>query len=84
MNSLTSTFRGGKRKDEGVPPSFSMITFSSDAEGHATAPRKRARFNPERRLQVQGVRKRGACMRCRLLKIPVSALSYSSLAKGKF
>lgn len=34
--------------------------------------RKRAKFDDAGRSKVAGVRKKGACMRCRLLKIPVS------------
>jgi hypothetical protein len=34
--------------------------------------RKRARFNPDQRVKVNAVRKRGACLRCRLMKITVS------------
>jgi hypothetical protein len=36
-------------------------------------PRKRAKFAPERREEVKRVRQRRACLRCRLLKITVSA-----------
>jgi hypothetical protein len=36
-------------------------------------PRKRAKFAHERREEVNKVRKRRACLRCRLLKITVSA-----------
>lgn len=34
--------------------------------------RKRAKFDESRRKKVANVRKKGACMRCRLLKISVS------------
>ena len=34
---------------------------------------KRAKFEPKRRQQVANVRKKGACMRCRIKKLPVSA-----------
>ena len=33
---------------------------------------KRAKFEPKRRQQVANVRKRGACMRCRIKKLIVS------------
>ena len=33
--------------------------------------RTRAEFTPEGRLKVCGVRKRGACMRCQMLKLSV-------------
>ncbi|PMD33109.1 hypothetical protein L207DRAFT_639814 [Hyaloscypha variabilis F] len=35
-------------------------------------PRRRAKFDPQRREKVKGVRRRGACLRCRILKIPCS------------
>jgi len=34
-------------------------------------PKVRGRFTPSRRKEVQEVRKRGACLRCRMLKKPV-------------
>ncbi|KAJ5698591.1 hypothetical protein N7462_000596 [Penicillium macrosclerotiorum] len=43
--------------------------------GNSTKPAKpkvRGRFTPERRREVQEVRKRGACIRCRMLKKPCS------------
>jgi hypothetical protein len=36
-------------------------------------PRKRTNFGPKRREKVKKVRKRGACLRCRILKITVGA-----------
>lgn len=42
--------------------------------GNSTKPAKpkvRGRFSTERRKEVQEVRKRGACIRCRMLKKPV-------------
>lgn len=42
--------------------------------GNSTKPAKpkvRGRFTAERRREVQEVRKRGACIRCRMLKKPV-------------
>lgn len=42
--------------------------------GNSTKPSKpkvRGRFTAERRREVQEVRKRGACIRCRMLKKPV-------------
>ncbi|KAI9684398.1 MAG: hypothetical protein M1829_002208 [Trizodia sp. TS-e1964] len=38
-------------------------------------PKHRSKFSPTRRKEVQEVRKRGACMRCRMLKKPVSPTS---------
>lgn len=43
--------------------------------GNSTKPMKpkvRGRFSAERRREVQDVRKKGACLRCRMLKKPVS------------
>ncbi len=40
--------------------------------------RKRAKFDLKTREKVATVRKKGACMRCRILKIPVRALSLTS------
>ena len=36
-------------------------------------PKVRGRFTPSRRKEVQEVRKRGACLRCRMLKKPVGS-----------
>lgn len=38
----------------------------------ANKPKVRGRFTPDRRKEVQAVRKRGACIRCRMLKKPCS------------
>lgn len=38
----------------------------------ANKPKVRGRFTPNRRKEVQEVRKRGACIRCRMLKKPCS------------
>lgn len=42
-------------------------------------PKVRGRFSAERRREVQEVRKRGACIRCRMLKKPVCLLQYNVL-----
>lgn len=45
--------------------------------GNSTKPMKpkvRGRFTAERRREVQDVRKKGACLRCRMLKKPVCIL----------
>jgi hypothetical protein len=39
-------------------------------------PKVRGRFSATRRREVQEVRKRGACIRCRMLKKPVSSPSH--------
>jgi hypothetical protein len=47
--------------------------------GNSTKPAKpkvRGRFSTERRKEVQEVRKRGACIRCRMLKKPVRQIGY--------
>lgn len=43
-----------------------------------TKPKVRGRFTAERRLEVQAVRKRGACIRCRMLKKPVCTQSFQT------
>lgn len=52
-----------------------LITSRSTAPSAVTVvPKpKRARFEPRRRQQVANVRKKGACMRCRIKKRPVGA-----------
>ena len=55
-----------KRKIQEVPGS-STLAFSNFPENK----RKRAKFDPKGRRKVAAVRKKGACMRCRILKIPV-------------
>jgi hypothetical protein len=50
--------------------------------GNSTKPAKpkvRGRFSAERRREVQEVRKRGACIRCRMLKKPVRNLLIQTL-----
>ncbi|KAI9757244.1 MAG: hypothetical protein M4579_003544 [Chaenotheca gracillima] len=48
--------------------------YSSDynVNGRTIRPKVRGRFSVSRRKEVQEVRKRGACIRCRMLKKPVS------------
>ena len=67
------------RHQQQPPPSKSSTT-ARDLPGTSTfslasgvePKRKRAKFEPERRIQVAHIRKRGACLRCRLMKIAVS------------
>lgn len=50
--------------------------------GNSTKPMKpkvRGRFTAERRREVQDVRKKGACLRCRMLKKPVCILGYEDV-----
>ncbi|KAE9370956.1 hypothetical protein N431DRAFT_412750 [Stipitochalara longipes BDJ] len=72
MNADFSLYPDRKRKAEDVPPPFSISTFSLREGQQITPSQKRTRFNQERRLQIQRVRKRGACLRCRLMKISCS------------
>ena len=49
-------------------PGTSTFCVASNAEPKP----KRVKFEPERRIEVARIRKRGACLRCRVLKIAVS------------
>jgi hypothetical protein len=56
-----------------INPNSQAKGFVNDF-GNATKPTKpkvRGRFSATRRMEVQEVRKRGACIRCRMLKKPV-------------
>lgn len=46
-------------------------TTDSNCPPRPVRPKVRGRFTPSRRKEVQEVRKRGACLRCRMLKKPV-------------
>ncbi|KAN0089708.1 hypothetical protein V8E51_019968 [Hyaloscypha variabilis] len=50
-------------------PESGFTCFATRVEVTA---RRRAKFDPQRREKVKGVRRRGACLRCRILKIPCS------------
>lgn len=52
-------------------PDFSVYTDGAKVRG-------RGRFTDNRRREVQDVRKQGACIRCRMLKKPVSDLTHMS------
>ena len=57
-----------------VLPSAQAKGFVNNEFGSPSKPAKpkvRGRFSPTRRREVQEVRKRGACIRCRMLKKPV-------------
>ena len=43
-----------------------------DSQEKPTKPKSRSHFNDTRRQEVRDIRKRGACMRCRMLKKPCS------------
>lgn len=49
---------------------FAIFTFSLYPQ--EVRPPNRAKFNPFRRAEVAAVRKRGSCLRCKLLKIKVT------------
>ena len=44
--------------------------------------RKRAKFNEESRQKVADVRKKGACLRCRILKIPVCSHGLNTVSSS--
>ena len=46
-------------------------TTDFNTSNRPSRPKVRGRFTPSRRKEVQEVRKRGACLRCRMLKKPV-------------
>jgi hypothetical protein len=48
-------------------------TFRVEKQTRAT--RKRAKFGPDRRREVEVVRRVGACLRCSVLRIPVSSMA---------
>lgn len=73
----TSSHHGGsirkapKRKRTQIPPATSGFTTFSIADSSSQKP-KRAKFPEERRKEVAELRQRGACLRCKILKITVS------------
>lgn len=62
-----------KRRRGDPPPGIPGYSSFSVATSHSPKP-KRVRFQPERRKEVADVREKGACLRCRYLKIPVSCI----------
>ena len=58
-----------------------FVTESGNAT-KATKPKVRGRFDPDRRKEVQQVRKQGACIRCRMLKKPCSGETPCTTCKG--
>jgi hypothetical protein len=63
----------------------SMTTEFSAEYGNGqkpTKPKVRGRFTPTRRKEVQEVRKKGACIRCRMLKKPCSGDSPCTTCKN--
>ena len=55
-------------------PTYSTLTLEAPAKGK----RKRAKFDTEARKKVANVRKTGACLRCRILKLPVGTLNFDT------
>jgi hypothetical protein len=75
------------------PTHFGQPTFGTsmqpngNATGFGTLPKgakqkTRAHFNDARRKEVQEIRKRGACLRCRMLKKPCSGETPCSTCRG--
>jgi hypothetical protein len=67
---VASTMSSRKRKADtqgGVEDGFSCFAVESQVPQQ----RQRARYGTQRRQEVRQVRKKRACLRCRLLKIPV-------------
>ncbi|KAI9672402.1 MAG: hypothetical protein M1817_003424 [Caeruleum heppii] len=56
--------------------------FSTSSSSRHARPKVRGRFSASRRKEVQEVRKRGACMRCRMLKKPCSGESPCSTCRN--
>lgn len=54
-------------------------TTDFNTSSRPSRPKVRGRFTPSRRKEVQEVRKRGACLRCRMLKKPVLLYTLKSL-----
>jgi hypothetical protein len=54
----------------GTPPAVSFRVMEQTSK--SSSKRERAKFDPQRRLEVKAVRDRRACLRCSLLKIKVS------------
>ena len=69
--------RNGRHWDAHIPgQSIIELPFCSRRN------RRRAKFDKESRKKVAIVRKKGACMRCRILKIPVSYQTSVALTRA--
>ena len=68
MHNTVSSHPSNSRKRPAVAAVPGCTSFSLEG---VTKPRKRACFSQERRKLVGEMRKRSACLRCRILKIPV-------------
>ncbi len=64
-----STFPRAIAMNPNAPQRAFTAEFSTSTK--PPKPKVRGRFTPSRRKEVQEVRKRGACIRCRMLKKPV-------------
>ncbi|KAI9835091.1 MAG: hypothetical protein M1837_003967 [Sclerophora amabilis] len=60
----------------------SKFTSEFGTDSRAIRPKVRGRFTASRRKEVQEVRKRGACIRCRMLKKPCSGESPCSTCRN--
>jgi hypothetical protein len=63
-------------KPTGYPRPVTMLSPGLGANTKARLAMKRGRFSDVRRREVSEVRKRGACIRCRMLKKPVSVTAW--------
>ena len=72
-----SSNRGTHFRRLAINPSSTGSPSAADSgsEARPTKPKVRGRFTDSRRKEVQEVRKRGACIRCRMLKKPCSGES---------
>lgn len=57
-----------------ITPAEFLHDFRLNGDPHKA--KTRGRFTPHRRREVQEVRRQGACIRCRMLKKPVSLVTY--------
>jgi hypothetical protein len=57
-----------------LPPATAFNTFRVEKQSHPG--RQRAKFGSQRRREVEAVRRKGACLRCSVLRIPVGFLRF--------
>lgn len=58
--------RSTKRRKTKAPTGGVILCFNLD--GNDVSPRRRSAFTPKRKAEVKGIRRKGACLRCRILK----------------
>ncbi|KAI9722358.1 MAG: hypothetical protein M1812_001830 [Candelaria pacifica] len=75
-----STFPRAIAMNPNAPQRALTAEFSTSPK--PSRPKVRGRFTATRRKEVQEVRKRGACIRCRMLKKPCSGLSPCNTCKS--